>query len=403
MTHATMISPDKRTFIASLFASISLIASQHDFVLAFSDARPVRYRPTCASPSLETQRALTQRSDDTNGSIGDISNAIITTDRRDVLKSAIAAAAALVAADRPALAERELQPAVCDPDVLVLRKGNRVVNMIGTVHISSVSANLTRQLVRETKPGAVFVELDMKRLIRAFKSKNQKPRPGFTVAYQDENGNLKIGPLAEALEDAPEDAGAAAINKVVSKTQYQNVESMGMRESVGSEFVKAMEQGLEEGATIVLGDRDVDVTIKRMAQAVLSTGPARLRQAQKKMDAVMMDEMIRKGAIITPEKKAEYDAKGGMTKEDYQNDFIEKMKGRDTTELQMKTMKEEMPEIYDALVAERDSYMANNIDKLAQFKSIVAVMGDGHLAGVSDNLVQLGWSISSKSCDATRN
>lgn len=168
MTHATtMISPDKRTFIASVFASIALIASRHDFVLAFSNAKTARHRPTYVSLSLETTRALTPRSDDANGSISDISNAI-STDRRAILKSALVAATALVAADRPALAG--IQPAVCDPDVFVLRKGNRVVNIIGTVHISSVSADLSRQLIRETNPGAVFVELDMKRLTRAYKN-----------------------------------------------------------------------------------------------------------------------------------------------------------------------------------------------------------------------------------------
>ena len=402
-----MIIPDKRTFIASVFASIALIASRHDFVLAFSNAKTARHRPTYThvSSSLETPRALlTQRSDDINGSIGDISNAI-TTDRRDVLKSALVAATALVAADRPAHA---VQRAVCDPDVFVLRKGNRVVNIIGTVHISSVSADLSQQLIRETKPGAVFVELDVKRLTRAYRKQHQRPKPGLDVGYVDEEGNLKITALAEALEDTPEDPGAVT-NKVVSDAQnqnvdglqYQNFDSLGLRAAVGVEFLKAMEQGLEEGATIVLGDRDVDVTIKRQKEALLSTGRKRLREAQKKMDAVIVDEMIRKGAIITPEKKAEYDAKGGMTKEDYLNDYIEKMKGRDTTELEMKTMKEYMPELYDALVGERDSYMASNIDKLAQFKSIVAVMGDGHLAGVSDNLIQLGWSITSKPCGAS--
>lgn len=402
-----MISPDKRTFFSSVFAA--LIVYRHGFVFAFSNAKLARCRPAYASLSLETQRALTPRSDDANGSIGDISNGV-TTDRRAILKSALVAATALVAADGPALGEPGIQPAVCDPDVFVLRKGNRVVNIIGTVHISSVSADLSQQLIRETKPGAVFVELDMKRLTRAYQKQHQKPKPGLDVGYVDEEGNLKITALAEALEDTPEDPGAVT-NKVVSDAQnqnvdglqYQNFDSLGLRAAVGVEFLKAMEQGLEEGATIVLGDRDVDVTIKRQKEALLSTGRKRLREAQKKMDAVIVDEMMRKGAIITPEKKAEYDAKGGMTQEDYQKDFIEKMKGRDTTELQMKTMKEGMPEVYDALVAERDSYMANGIDKLAQFESIVAVMGDGHLAGVSDNLVQLGWSISSKPCKATGN
>lgn len=68
--------------------------------------------------------------------------------------------------------------------------------------------------------------------------------------------------MAEALEDAPEDPGAVT-NKVVSDAQYQSVDGLGLKAAVGVEFLKAMEQGLEDGATIILGDRDVDVTIKR--------------------------------------------------------------------------------------------------------------------------------------------
>ena len=386
-----MISPGKRIFIASVFTSIGLIASRHDCVLAFSLEKPARYRSS--SP-------LTQKTDDTIECSSDNISNVITTDRREILKSAIVTATTLVAADRPAFAAPELQPAVCDPEVLVLSKGNRIVHMVGTTHISTVSADLARQLVRETKPGAIFVELDMKRVSRGFKSKKMTPEPGLTFGYPDAEGNLKIAPLAEALKDAPKDPAAmAVINKVVDKVRYQDLDNMGLKESVGSEFTEAMGQGLDQGATILLGDRDVDVTMKRIAQAFLSTGPTRLLHAQDKIDAAMVSEMVRKGAIITPEKQAKYDAQGGMTKEDYLNDYIEKMKGRDTTEVLMKTMKKEAPQVYEVLVAERDSYMANNIDKWNQFESIVAVMGEGHLAGVSDNLIQLGWEFSSKPCD----
>lgn len=92
------------------------------------------------------------------------------------------------------------------------------------------------------------------------------------------------------------------------------------------------------------------------------------------------------------------DPKTGALGGDEFNEFIEKWKTKDTTELLMNVFKEEVPEVYDAVVRERDEYMANNIDRLGQFQSIVAVMGLGHLEGVCNTLLQLGWSKSVKLC-----
>ena len=41
---------------------------------------------------------------------------------------------------------------------------NRLVYLLGTAHISEVSAELAGRLVRDTHPNAVFVELDLKRV-----------------------------------------------------------------------------------------------------------------------------------------------------------------------------------------------------------------------------------------------
>ena len=64
----------------------------------------------------------------------------------------------------------------------------------------------------------------------------------------------------------------------------------------------------------------------------------------------------------------------------------------------MTIFQQEVPQIHDALVAERDVYMANNIDRLSQFQSMVAVMGLGHLDGVRTRLGQLGWTATVKPC-----
>ena len=322
--------------------------------------------------------------------------------RRDILQAAAAAAAtAFIPVDtstcKPALAAAaaQSQSAICHPEVLVFRKGNRWLRIIGTAHISSVSADLARQLVRETSPDAVFVELDLKRIGRAFRS--GRPTPGLNIGYQDDKGNLKIGTVAA---EVPRSGGpvSAMIYKILSKgadvignpiqSMYKKLESDGF--IPGAEFINAVEEGLDQGATIVLGDRDMDVTLRRIAQALASTDPKKLQEVDKKLTETMKNEI--------PEVE-EWQRTGKVALEpDEFKDFIEKLKSRDTTDRLMTIFQQEVPQIHDALVAERDVYMANNIDRLSQFQSMVAVMGLGHLDGVSTRLGQLGWTATVKPC-----
>lgn len=54
--------------------------------------------------------------------------------------------------------------ATCDPSVSIWKRDDRIVYLLGTAHISSVSANLAGQLVKDIHPNAVFIELDLKRV-----------------------------------------------------------------------------------------------------------------------------------------------------------------------------------------------------------------------------------------------
>jgi len=57
----------------------------------------------------------------------------------------------------------------------------------------------------------------------------------------------------------------------------------------------------------------------------------------------------------------------------------------------MANLKSVAPEVYQAMVGERDLYMANGLDRLNQFDSIVAVMGIAHVDGVEGILQERGW------------
>jgi hypothetical protein len=114
--------------------------------------------------------------------------------------------------------------AICDPTVLTLSKGSRVLHIVGTAHISSESADLAGRLVREVKPDAVFIELDAARLSRAFEG--GIPPPGIRIALQDEKGNLQLGVtqkmgLAEQLL-------IKFINAASNPSMYQKLETSGI-------------------------------------------------------------------------------------------------------------------------------------------------------------------------------
>ena len=144
-----------------------------------------------------------------------------------------ALATAFVHTIAPALASKVEAPApsstLLDPTVLTLTKGSKTIHIVGTAHISSVSADLAGRLVRETCPDAVFVELDEARLSRAFKG--GIPPPGIPVAIQDDAGRLKVGVTRKP--------GFAArlmlklMNSMSNPGMYRKLESAGI--PVGAE------------------------------------------------------------------------------------------------------------------------------------------------------------------------
>ena len=83
-----------------------------------------------------------------------------------------------------------------------------------------------------------------------------------------------------------------------------------------------------------------------------------------------------------------------MTKEQFAT-FIETAKAKEN--LLMGNLKAVAPEIYGAMIGERDAYMAAGLDNL-KFDSTVAVMGIAHVDGVEKNLQANGWVVVPAAC-----
>ena len=187
------------------------------------------------------------------------------------------------------------------------------------------------------------------------------------------------------------------------KGMYSKLESEGF--SAGEEFVVAVREGLSCGSDIVLGDQDVEVTLRRLTEALSKTDLKKLLLADSELEESMKQFMPPAGeagsmnaagsssisiSISSSSSSANINNDGGMSKEQLSY-FVETVKAKENVRLLMGNFERISPELYGALVRERDLYMAGGIDRLNQFDSMVAVMGIAHVDGVENALRERGW------------
>merc|ERR1740124_1039697 len=310
--------------------------------------------------------------------------------------------------------------ALCDPSVSTLTKKNRTVHILGTAHISSESAQLAGRLVREVTPLAVFLELDQKRVARAkvggesVGSELVEAPVERTVAGGGRGGGTTLdtsNTITPELEPTRSTAvpktnpfdlrerAMQASSKLVGKSiqsLYSKLESDGF--DAGEEFAIAAREGLTLGSTIVLGDQDVEITLRRLTEALGRTDFKRLLAADSELE-LSMQSMVTEGGVLasSPGSGGGKDGEPQMTKEQFTS-FIETMKAKENVRLLMGNLKAVAPEIYGAMIGERDAYMAAGLNNLNQFDSTVAVMGIAHVDGVEKNLQANGWVVVPATC-----
>ena len=299
-----------------------------------------------------------------------------------------AAAAAVVCMPRPSSAAtvdsalRTLPP--CDDAVSLLRgpAGNDVV-LIGTAHISEQSAALVRETIRLLSPDVVMIELDPKRIGRV-DSQQQLIDAGFllppgtavpeTSSPLPQERSASLSPLAgmfDLFRRVREAAGGILVGKVL-QSFYKSIENLGFE--AGGEFKAAVEEGRACGAKILLGDRDVDITLQRLALAFQATDPKALDRLASRVEETNRESM---GAV---------DDSVFREKEQLAR-YVERMKQRNVLSNILGAVREEAPAIYGALIGERDAFMAESAAS-ARAKVLVGVVGIAHVAGIERCLAE---------------
>jgi pheromone shutdown protein TraB len=328
---------------------------------------------------------------------------------------------------------------LCDPTVSIWERNGRTIYLLGTAHISSSSAQLAGKLVQETRPDAVFVELDLKRVggtgtmaQRMAESNNQ----GLSISNTDQPDSkptrLMVSPVGRTptgglsastsstavalakdttattsgvasspvvVQEANADKskpkqngflsglGAAVVGKGI-KSMYQKLGNEGFQP--GEEFIIAIKEGQKIGSAVVLGDQDVDVTLRRLAQAIRETDLGRLINPDSELEQSMR-EMLPAGTEGSRTKSIPNSA-SELT------EYVEVIKTKENVKKIMALLKNEAPAIYQVMVSERDVYMAAGLSTLNEFAIITAVMGLAHVDGVESNLQRDGWKPVSLRC-----
>ena len=324
-------------------------------------------------------------------------------------------------------------PAVCDPGVSIWKKDGRFVYLLGTAHISSASATLAGDLVKDVHPEGVFVELDLKRVsgsgILAGRLRDEKeegaPTSRVLVPYIEriptgnerasisslgttQEGSVAQSPPASAGSPAPAPAPAAkqnfmsrAASAAVGNSirgMYKKLDSAGFQ--AGEEFVVAIREGQKIGSAIVLGDRDVEVTLGRVADGLARTDLKALMNPDSELEQSLKD--------LVPSQVASASSNGDigdLSDEEFRKEFstfVETIKAKENVRKVMGQLERIAPALYEALVSERDAYMAAGLNSLDELETIVAVMGVAHVDGVERSLQMNGWTAVAPKCPARR-
>ena len=346
--------------------------------------------------------------------------------RRQWLGSTAMVAASFAGlAPLPSHAEATLvsSKSVCDATVSTWKKDGRLIYLLGTAHISSISAELAAKLVQDTVPKGVFIELDPKRvsgsgaLAKKFQGDENTPAPareskiivpeisqlpgggGMTLVSGEASTELPVPPPQPTKKkesfNPVMNAASAAVGKQL-KGFYSRLDSAGF--DSGDEFVRAVNEGKKIGADIVLGDRDVEVTLRRVTEGLSRTDIRALLSPDSELEQTLegmfptkagaADLLTGQGQVSDAELKEELTS------------FVEAMKTKDNVRKIMGELKRVAPYLYEALVGERDIYMATGLNGLNELETIVAVVGIAHADGIERTLQQNGWKAALPTCPA---
>jgi len=218
--------------------------------------------------------------------------------------------------------------------------------LVGTAHISKESIAEVKAVIEEEHPDIVAVELDERRF-KAITEKDTWENTPVTSLLKSGNAYFL---LAQTF---------------LSSIQRRLGKDYGVEP--GSEMIEAINQAQSHDIPIELVDRDITITLKRAWKQMGIREKLRL-----------FWEFLK--AIV------------GFDEEELDELDLEELMDQDMISALMEEFGELAPTVRDVLITERDEYIAQKIlDASKNDKTVVAVIGAGHLQGIKTHLTTKGF------------
>ncbi|CAN4104811.1 unnamed protein product [Withania somnifera] len=216
------------------------------------------------------------------------------------------------------------------------------VYLVGTAHVSAESCQEVEAVINFLKPQVVFLELCAGRVAILTPQNLKVPTMGEMIDMWKKNQNL-FGILYSWF-----------LVKVANRLEVVP----------GSEFRVAYEEAMKYGGKVILGDRPVQITLRR------TWAKMPLWHKTKFLFSLLFQALF----LPRPEDL---------------NKMLKEMDDVDMLTLVIQQMSKNFPTIWTTLVHERDLFMSSTLLRVAsEHNSVVAVVGKGHLPGIKKNWKQ---------------
>ncbi len=247
-----------------------------------------------------------------------------------------------------AMSESGAAAGVDNQPMRVIERDGVRFTLVGTAHVSRASAEAVRELAGRPEFDAIAVELC----------------PARYDALKAERKWTDLD-LYRIVREGK--AGLVMANLALSAYQRRIAEQFGIEP--GAEMRAAVKAAAERGVPLQLVDRDLALTLKRSYASV----PWYKR-------FYLMSGLLA----------------GMVSSDEIDEESIEKLKEGDILESTFTEFASTSPELYEALIAERDRYMAARLrqeiagQQDSGIRNVLVVIGAGHMAGLAQHLQEDG-------------
>lgn len=231
------------------------------------------------------------------------------------------------------------------------------VRLVGTVHVSRQTRERVVDTIQEEEPEVVAIELDRGRLFEMFK-----------------RGADVVGGEAEEQDDG------FGLRDIIRRQQESQLEGDEFLDPGEADMLPAVDEGIDLGSKVALIDMSVDQLKQNVKDNAYEDGSLDLEILNKSFSEVT--DAVR-NFVRSRSEMADTVQDEGMS------GVIDQLENSslDQVTQQMDPLRDIAPEIVEALIDERDQYMAGRLHWLRQNgHDVVGVMGRGHLQGVYEYL-----------------